>query len=150
MNEKFYSVSLLLSFLIILSHEIIPHNHHDLEEYCVSLQSDVYDHHHQSDDTDHLHHGKEGFPHKQENKHHHNFPFHQHLSADNSFNYIRIDLTKYAKRAYSSFAVLFGFVSIEIAHPPEIDLMHFKVKPFLVSTMFEPGSIGLRAPPFIA
>jgi hypothetical protein len=149
-KEKIYSISLLLSFLVILSHEIIPHNHHDLEEYSVSFQFDIYDHHHHADDTDHQHHGEKSFPQEKESKKQHNFPYHQHLSADNGFDYIRIVTKKGLNVAYSPVAVLFALDSIEIAHPPETGFNRFKVKPFLISTMFEPGAIGLRAPPSIA
>ncbi|MCA1745477.1 MAG: hypothetical protein LC643_07220 [Bacteroidales bacterium] len=150
MKLKIYSISLLLAFLAALIHEVIPHYHHDLEEYALSFQSNNSDHHHSSTDFDPLHHGEGNHHYDTEDAHPRNFPFHHHLSADGDFDYIRIHSNKDVHATFSFVAELSSHSKAIISAPPELDLIRFTDRPFLITTIFEPGAIGLRAPPSIA
>jgi hypothetical protein len=139
-----------VAFLVTIGHEVFPHHHHDLENSVFSHPSNYSDHHHSSADFDHLHHGKGNHHHDSEDANPHKFPFHHHLSADGAFDYIRINFNKEVPANFSILADLFSISNAKILPPPEVDLVRFTDKPFLISTIFEPGALGLRAPPSIA
>ncbi len=149
MKLKVYSITLLLSFLIVLSHEMIPH-HHDVDDYSFLFGFDFSERHHHAYDTDHHHHGGEHHSHKPEKEHPHSFPFHQHLSVDNGFDYIRINAKEDLNAACISIADLYIIGISTIVPSPDIELIRFRDKPFLIPANFKPGAIGLRAPPAIA
>ncbi|GAO29661.1 hypothetical protein [Geofilum rubicundum] len=150
MKLRIYSILLLLAFLAALSHEMIPHHHHDLDNSVLSLRSTHPGHHHSSSDFDHLHHGEGNHHHDSEDADASNFPFHQHLSADGDFDYFRINFNKDVQVPFSTVAVLSRSSNVRISPPPEMDLIRFSDKPFLITSIFKPGAIGLRAPPSMA
>ena len=150
MKLKIYSILLLLAFLAAMGHEVIPHHHHDLENSDLPVQSNYSDHHHSSSDFDHIHHGETNHHHDAEDTNSRKFPFHHHLSADGDFDYFRINFNKDVHVTYSLVADLSSISNAKFSSPPEVDLIRYTNKPFLINTIFEPGALGLRAPPSIA
>lgn len=128
---------------------MIPH-HHDLDDGSLLFGFVFSEHHHHTSDADHYHHGEENHSHKTEEKHQHSFPFHQHLSADNGFDYIRVNAKDDLNAACISVADFYTIGISTIIPPPEIELIRLRDKPFLIPATFKPGAIGLRAPPAIA
>jgi hypothetical protein len=128
---------------------MIPHHHHGAEEYALSFQSGN-SHHHHSDDFDLMSHYEEYHQHETEKKQQQNFPFHQHFSEDEDFDYIRINLKKDSDVTCKLVTILFKISDFKITPPPEIDITRFTDKPFLITAIFEPGATGLRGPPSIA
>ncbi|MGV8830205.1 MAG: hypothetical protein ACWA6U_18005 [Breznakibacter sp.] len=148
---RIYSILLLLSFIVALSHEMIPHHHHALEEYVVSFQTHNTDHHHHhSDDGELFGHEEDSQDAEKENKHQHNFPFHHHLSSSEDFDYLRIDLNQKSVATFQVVAIHHSINLLIIVPPPEIDIIPYKEKPFFITSLFDPGATGLRAPPSIA
>lgn len=129
---------------------MIPHHHHGEEEYALSVQSGVSEHHHHSDHSDLMSHHKEYHQHETDKKQQQNFPFHQHFSEDEDFDYIRINLKKDSDVHYKLITILYKISDFKITPPPEIDITRFTDKPFLITAIFEPGATGLRGPPSIA
>ena len=154
MKRKIYPISLLLAFLVILSHEIIPHHHHDFD---LNDFSNFHNHDEQyapHKTADHHHHNVENQKHNHSNdtkkEHNHSFPFHHHISPTNGFDYLRIELIRNIVFDLPLLAVLNSFFKTSLSEPPELDFIRFTDKPFFISAFFEPGAIGLRAPPSIA
>jgi hypothetical protein len=121
-----------------------------VDDYSFLFGFDFSERHHHAHDTDHHHHGGEHHSHKPEKEHPHSFPFHQHLSVDNGFDYIRINAKEDLNAACISIADLYIIGISTIVPSPDIELIRFRDKPFLIPANFKPGAIGLRAPPAIA
>lgn len=153
-KRKIYTISLLLSFLVLLSHETIPHHHHDfeLDEFSSFHKYDEQYSHHKTDDNHNHDVGNQKHNHSNdsEKEHNHTFPFHHHISPTNDFDYLRFGSLRNIVFNLSLFTVLNSFANSSISEPPELGFIRFTDKPFFVTTIFEPGAIGLRAPPSIA
>lgn len=76
MKKTLIAISILFSFMLVVVHDVIPHNHHEMENFLAFSHED---HHHDKDPDN----GKE--------HHEHNIPFpnHQHFSATESFDLIQ-------------------------------------------------------------
>lgn len=140
--------------MLVLSHEMIPHHHHDLSVAEVSglhnhngeySQQKKTQHHHHHDGT-HQHNPSKNT----ENRHNHAFPFHQHLSPTSDFDYLRINVIRDVIFNFQLLTILNTFFESSLSEPPELDFIRFTDKPFYITARFEPGAIGLRAPPSIA
>ena len=133
---------------------MIPHHHHDfdLDEFLSFHNHDEQYSHHKT--NDHHHHDVDNQKHKHindsEKEHNHTFPFHHHISPTNDFDYVRIRLIRNIVFHFPLLTVLNSFFDTSLSEPPELDFIRFTDKPFLITTIFEPGAIGLRAPPSIA
>jgi hypothetical protein len=147
---RIYSILLLVAFLAALGHDMIPHHHHDLEEYPLPFQPNKVNHHHSSADLDHKRHENANHHHNGQNEQSRNVPLHHHLSVTGELDYIRIDFNTDVTMAFSILADLSSIRNIKLLPPPETNLVRFSDKPFLITSIFEPGAIGLRAPPSIA
>ena len=153
MKKKIYAIGLLLSFMIVLGHEMIPHHHgYNFDIQDVATPQPKHHSHHHSDG--HHHHHKTTEQDKADNSrknHDHPFPLHHHLSTDYGFDCIRIDLRKNVELQSILLMVLTTRLTDTEILPPEIEfLKYFANKPFRIKSIFEPGAIGLRAPPSIA
>ncbi len=133
---------------------MIPHHHHDPDldkssgfhnrnEHTSSHKSDNH-HHHGADHQEHNHAKDSG---KERNS---AFPFHNHISPNNDFVYLMINTVSNPVSSFYLFKVVTSFFDPSLTEPPELDFIRFTNKPFLIASFFEPGAIGLRAPPSIA
>jgi hypothetical protein len=148
---KIYSILLLFSFLVILSHEIIPHHHHeDFSDNSWIIRYKV---------EEHSHNGKVHFHHSHTNEKHNDdsdskdqrkrsFPIHHHFFASDDFDFIRLK-TKNTKPNHASLVQLFltKKISLGLFNPSDNQCPKFPDHPPRIKALFKPGTIGLRAPP---
>lgn len=143
---KGYSILLLLSFLLALGHEMIPHHHHEMED-MYSFLSDS--HTHQKAVTLHTN----ADPHSKlvdlEEEHDHSFPDHKHISLDSDFDYLRVDLKKNISISQVQILATINFVFVVANYSLELETTEFVDPSSRIVSLFKPGIIGLRAPPFI-
>ena len=154
MKRQIYAISLLLSFLVVLSHELINHHHHDLKAIDLSLihkQHEADDHHH--GDKHHHHHDSAEDKKKQKNpkeEHNHSFPFHHHLSETNDFVLVRTNHTQ----SNSQYQINVLYLALEVLKSDVIEPINstekrYKDKSFLISSNYSPAANALRGPPSI-
>lgn len=154
MKRKIYAISLLLSFLVVLSHLVISHHHHDTEAYDFISGHVVADgHKHEGNEKHHHHHeaNKEKKSEKDTDKeHNHPFPFHHHVSVTNDFDFTRTNYqeSNISNHSIKIITVLCLFHS-EHPEPPNLTNYSFGDPPFIIISLFEPGAIALRGPPSI-
>jgi len=78
MRKNIIAISLIVSFLMVVIHEMIPHHHHAMEDDMELFSHQHHNHHEGTDsETDHTNH----FP----------IPAHQHVSASEGFDLIRVN-----------------------------------------------------------
>ncbi|WP_157624444.1 MULTISPECIES: hypothetical protein [Sunxiuqinia] len=139
MKNKIYAISLLLSFLVVLSHEMILHHHHDdMVEGLLSKQSIV------------------DFPVEKSNEgnsadeHNHPFPLHHHISATSDFVYARTNLHKSNsfKKITTLFVVLLVFQN-DYFEPPCSKSQYYRREQIILNSLFAPEANALRGPPSI-
>jgi len=148
---KFYAISLLLSFLVVLSHEMIVHHHHvDLAlNFSGTVEHDD-DHEHK-----HLHEGEHQHNHdsqkeEKSTEHNHPFPFHHHILATNDFTIERTNLLESNTQVREvSLLIYTELFRTELFKPPDLEGKRFKEPPFLISSLCNPEAIALRGPPSI-
>ena len=151
MKNRIYAISLLLSFLAVLSHEMIPHHHHEVLElnFSVSNEHDA--------DHEHKHHQEEGHQHhhdseKEEKKkeHNHPFPFHQHISSASDIFIKRPNLLESNTQIPNiAFLVYTELYRMEFLKPPNLEVSLYKEPPFLNSSICNLEAFALRGPPYI-
>ncbi|MCT4586850.1 MAG: hypothetical protein N4A71_03450 [Carboxylicivirga sp.] len=148
MKLKIYSISLLVSFLAILSHQMIPHHHHDDLLDSVSIS--------QIQVEEHVHHDSHGHHHHHDNNHSdethsHSFPPHNHSLASEEYSFARLIVDSGTTLKVTSFIVLYIKPTESIDDQLLIDKeRRYSDIPFLINSLFQPGAIGLRAPPCMA
>lgn len=151
---KIYSISLLLTFLLVLSHDMIPHHHHDVNlDMVSSIHKNSNPHSHHSEADHHHHDFEHKHDHSEENdeEHEHRFPLHFHVVAAKDYNQVRQVVNGSDISKLNSIVNLYSFNRFgEFAEPPNFDFIRYTDLPFLINTIFEPGAISLRAPPCIA
>ncbi len=140
--------------MVALSHDLIPHHHHDMPVYVVSFQLDQTKEHGHLHDTDHFHHGESENHHveitRNSESHHHNFPLHHHNLAGKEQDYLRAEFKRVCNPNLRFIAVLFTLNNLNLPPTPELDFVRFTEIPFFIKSSHEPGATGLRAPPAIA
>jgi hypothetical protein len=150
MKQRFYSLVLLLSFLIVLAHDAIPHHHHDVHDVEFSFPFKGSDNHEHSHGAGHCHHPDDGHQHGEQNgngaEHKHEFPFHHHINGED-YHYLRNQEVKEAIVFFTLIAVIFTQHNITDLHFGEIDTSPLIVRPFITAIMFQSAAVGLRAPP---
>ncbi len=153
MKKQIYAISLLLSFLVVLSHQVILHHHHDEMAYNfitnhVETDGDSHEHndkHHHHDSNEESNNEKDT-----DKDHKHPFPLHQHVSATNDFDYARTSVLesnqnlKNLTSFHVSNIILGGFSEL-----PKFTNLSFRAAPFIIKNLFKPGAIALRGPPSI-
>lgn len=151
MKNKIYAISLLLSFLVVLSHEMIPHHHHEVTALNLS-DSNVHNDnhelkHHQGEEHQH-HHDSENEEKKTE--HNHPFPFHQHLSVTNDIYIERTNLLESNTQIRDvSFIVFTQLFRTELSKPPNLEGKLYEEPPFLIPSLSYLEAFALRGPPSI-
>lgn len=138
-KNKIYAISLLLSFLVVLGHGMIPHHHHE------SVAGNLFDGQSLVD-----------FPDEKTNErnsseeHNHPFPIHHHISASSDFVTARTNLQESNPlNKTSSLFVVFVVFQTDFSEPPSITTNRYKDKPFLISSDSYPAANALRGPPAI-
>lgn len=140
MKIKIYAISLLLSFLVVLSHEMIPHHHDDLALiYSVTHEND--------DGHEHKHDSQKE---EKSTKHSHSFPIHQHLTASND---VYIERTRLLESniqfRHFSFFVCAQLVRSDLSRPPNLEGKLYEEPTFLISSICSLEVFALRGPPVI-
>jgi hypothetical protein len=151
MKNRIYTISLLLSFLVVLSHEMIAHHHH--EDLALNF-SDSYE---QDDDLEHkhLHEGEHQHNHdsqkeEKDEEHNHPFPFHLHITAASNFNIERTNLLESNIQIRDiSFLIFTEIFQLAFLKPPNIEGNLCGEPPFLISSLCNPEANALRGPPSI-
>ncbi|PRY98877.1 hypothetical protein BY457_109146 [Marinilabilia salmonicolor] len=148
-KQKIISIFLLLSFLIVLTHEMVPHHHHESREYDVSTlyKHSAENHHHAKEGHDHEKpHSHDGHESPEPEEHHQNFPLHFHSAA--SDDYARVSNSNPAFTNFNPLIVVLpGTISLNPDPPVKKLLKYWNFSiPFFSS--FITGAIGLRAPPY--
>ena len=154
MKKQIYAISLLLSFLVVLSHQVISHHHHDTLAYDFTASHVKVDGHvHQHNDEHHHHHDshKEGDKEKDSDKdHNHPFPLHQHISATNDFDCTRTNIQESNSNNHSiKIITVLSLFHREYSEPTNLTNYSSGEPPFLINSLSEPGAIALRGPPSI-
>lgn len=149
MRRKIYAISLLLSFLIVLSHELIEHHHHHKDlAFDFSAR---YEH-----DTEHDQlQGKVNHQHESNNKekdseHNHPFPLHHHFCVINDFEIERTNLLEGNSQIPDAASFIISYLLIdEFAKPQKLERNLYGEQQFLKSSLFNPATNALRGPPAI-
>jgi hypothetical protein len=152
-KKQFYAITLLLSFLIVLGHQVISHHHHDTLAYDFSVVPNEIDEHSHEHNNLHHHHDSynESNKEKDSNKdHNHSFPLHQHIFAASDFDLIRTNVKESStdKIIVKAVTVLCLFHK-EYSEPSGLNNIAFSDPPFFINSLFEPGAFALRGPPSI-
>ena len=152
MKRKIYSITLLLSFMAVLGHLMVPHHHHEsskAENSSKHIHQTTHSHYHSG--THHHHHESEESENEKENNAEPGFPQHFHFSVTNDFDFLRLnkvlsnDVTLGNQDLITS--QLFFW---ELVEPPIIILnSNFELEKHFF-TQNKPGANGLRGPPSIA
>ena len=139
MKNKIYAISLLLSFLVVLSHEMIIHHHH--EPVAVNLfdsQSQVDSPFQKSNERNST------------EEHNHPFPIHHHISATSDFISARTNIQESNPvNKISSLFLVSDVFQTDFFEPPILSSNCFRDKSFLISFNYYPAANALRGPPSI-
>lgn len=139
MKNKIYAISLLLSFLVVLSHEMILHHHHEL------VADNLFDSQSQVDSPFEKSNEKNSTK-----EHNHPFPIHHHISATSDFVSARTNIQESnpVNRISSLFRVSDVFQT-DFFEPPILSSNRYRDKSFLISSNYYPAANSLRGPPSI-
>jgi|GEM_PF-2271170 hypothetical protein len=150
MKQRLYSIVLLLSFLIVLAHDAIPHQHHDVHDVVFSFPFKGFNNHKHSHGPDHCHHPdgrhQQGDQNGNGTGHKHEFPTHHHLNGED-YHYLRNQEVKETIVFFTLIAVIFTQHNITSPFFGEVDTSPLRVRPFIPAIMFQSAAVGLRAPP---
>jgi len=148
-KRKIYAISLLLSFLIVLSHELIDHHHHH-EDLAFGF-SPGYEH-----DTEHdclqgnVNHQPESKGKEKDSGHNNPFPVHHHFCTINDFEIERTNLLEGNSQIpdAASFTIAYLLI-VEFAKPPILERNLYGEQQFFKPSFFYPAANALRGPPAI-
>jgi hypothetical protein len=151
MKNKIYAISLLLSFLSVLSHEIIVHHHHDVLalDFSVNNEHDAdYEHKHLLDKENQ--HNNDSQEEEKSSECNHPCFFHQHFSATNDLNIERKKLLESNTQVRKFALLIFTELFIgEFLKPPKLGGYLYGQPPFLISSLCKLEANALRGPPSI-
>jgi hypothetical protein len=153
-KKKIYSIALLLSFLVVLSHQMISHHHGDstLDNFS-NAHNSIKEHSHHDDHGHHHHENghQEDDSKKTNHSPTHSFPPHNHTVGSDDSDFVRLTPGPEISVKVISLIALSAGNLISSAKQSTTDKQKtFPDKPFPVNSIFQPGAIGLRAPPFVA
>ncbi len=149
MKKEIYAISLLLSFLVVFGHMMVPHHHH--ESLTIEYSSKL----NQQKNHSHPHNGKHHHSHDDENDNQaanhseHSFPQHFHISATDEFDLVRVNQA--GGNNYitdNQYLINSELLPMRLFDPPNISPNTFS--DFFAKSQYEPGANGLRGPPTIA
>lgn len=151
MKNKIYAISLLLSFLVVLSHEMIAHHHHEAMSLNFSV-SNVHDVNHElkHPHEDELPHSHDSQKENESSEHNHPFPFHQHISATNDVYIERTNILESNTQLRDvSFLAFIELFRTELSKPPNLEEKEYKEPSFLIPSLSYLEAFLLRGPPAI-
>ncbi|WP_146192247.1 hypothetical protein [Marinilabilia rubra] len=152
MKQKIISITLLLSFLTVLLHEMVPHHHHEVEvneDFSVHSHSGKHAHHAGDSHHEHEESHSNDSSNDSESEQPQNFPLHFHPTTFDDYDFARVENSHPTSQNLSLLAVeLFGNLSPLNPDPPEHKQIKFWNHTIPLFSIFIPGVIGLRAPPF--
>lgn len=148
MKNKIYAISLLLSFLVVLSHEMIAHHHDDLA-LNFSLTYEAYiEHEHKHPYSRENQHNNNSQQEEKNSEHNHPFPFHQHISATNDVYIERTNLLESNSQIRDvSLLVYTELFRTELSKPPNLEGKLYEDPPFLLLSLSYLEAFALRGPP---
>jgi len=130
---------------------MIPHHHHHdraLDSFSNFIPQ-VEAHAHGGEHGHHHHHHSEN--NESDNTHSHSFPPHDHSITAEDYSISRLVIDSGTTFKVISFIVLFPDATEGINDLLLNDKERgYQDKPFLIKSLFQPGAIGLRAPPCMA
>lgn len=139
MKNRIYAISLLLSFLVVLSHEMILHHHHEL------MADNLFDGQSHIDSF-----GEKNYEKNSSEEHNHPFPIPHHISATSDFVYERTNLQESNPvNKISSLFLVSDVFQADFFEPPILPINRFRDKSFLISSIYCPAANALRGPPSI-
>ncbi|QGY45793.1 hypothetical protein GM418_19575 [Maribellus comscasis] len=125
--------------MVVLSHEVILHHHHDdVADGLFSNQIAAESPDEKSDERN------------PDDEHNHPFPLHHHISATSDLVYARINLNE--SNPLNKITTLFVVTVVfwnDFSEPPDFANNNYENKTFLISSLFNPEANGLRGPPSI-
>ena len=138
-KNKIYAISLILSFWVVLSHEMIHHHHHDsMADGLFSNQSDV-------DFSDEKINERNS-----DDEHNHPFPLHHHSLATSDIVYVGTNLLKSNSPNRISTLLVMSIVFQDDYYKPPCTTSHlYIINRLIVSSLFNPEANALRGPPAI-
>jgi len=137
-KNKIYAISLLLSFLVVFSHEMIFHHHEPVAD-------NLFDHHNAIDSL-----GEHSDQCNSNEEHHHPFPLHHHVSEACDFIFTRTNPQESNPLNKTTTLFLASVVfQTDLFEPPGLSINRFKDKPFLIPSNYYPAANALRGPPAI-
>lgn len=138
-KNKIYAISLLLSFWVVLSHEMILHHHHDfMADVLFNNQSDV--------DSP----GEKSIEKNSADEHNHPFPLHHHILATSDFVYVGTNLLKSnSPNKISKLLVMSIVFQDDYYEPPCTKSQHYRREQIILNSLFTPEANALRGPPAI-
>jgi hypothetical protein len=153
-KNAIYATSLLLAFLVVLGHDLIPHQHdlleYGLKSHSIELQTDSHHSHdgHHDHDSDHP---TEREKHRSENNRKSSFPYHNHFYSDTDFDYTRLSINNYVSVKESSKSLAFhASLNNDFTQYPGYTICYYRTKPLLIRSLYQPAANPLRGPPAIA
>ena len=150
MKKEIYAISLLLSFLVVFGHMMVPHHHH--ESFTIEYSSKF----NQQEAHSHPHNGKHHHSHDHDENDNqaadhseHSVPQHFHFSATDDFDLVRVNQTgKINYITNNLYLINSELLPKRLFDPPNISPNTFS--DFFAKSQYEPGANGLRGPPSIA
>lgn len=146
MNRKIYAITLLLSFMVVFGHMMIPHHHH--ESFEVEFSGSVSNHSHTHNGEHYHSHHEEESENQHEEHSDQNFPQHFHLSSSDDIELVRLncswtqDYKQVNQNLISSELFIHTFFE-----PPIISGNAYTFFEIPSNPQFKPQANSLRGPP---
>jgi len=149
MKKRIYAIALLLSFLVVLSHEMIAHHHHEDLALVFSVSYICDDNHkHDNSQRDNHQHKHDSQKEEESKEHNHSFPFHQHITATDDIYLERTTLLESnIKLTDVSLFVFANFLRKVFLKPPNPEGNIIQDPPFLIYSFSYLEDFALRGPP---
>jgi len=152
MKNRIYAISLLLSLMVVLCHDMIPHHHHDdlAFNFSISYEKDDHGHKHQQNKDNQDNHDSQQNG-ESSSEYNHPFPIHNHISQANVFNIERTRVLESNSQIRDTILLIYNKLFIvDCIKPPELNSNPYEEPPFLISSLCSLKAIALRGPPSIA
>lgn len=138
-KNRIYTISLLLSFLVVLSHEMIFHHHHE------AMADNLFDCQSQVDSP-----CEKNKERSSTEEHNNPFPLHHHISEVYDFVSARTNIQE--SNPLNKISILFVVSDTfldDFYEPPILSSNYYWDKPLLISFNYYPAVNALRGPPSI-
>lgn len=153
MKNTIYAISLLLSILIVLGHDLFPHQHDGLDYGSIDIPVEIQTEPHHSHNGHHDHdadHPTERENHKSENNRKSSFPYHNHFYSDTDFDYTRLNSNNSVSVKQSTTSLAFhASLNNDFTQYPGYTICYYRTKPLLIRSLYQPAANPLRGPPAI-